>query len=193
MKKFNAKDILIPTIVLFLIAFVCTALLAVTDSFTAKKIEDSKIQNEIDTRDKVFPNAKRYGKDEKISYENKDYTYCAALDAQGNIIGYVFTTNAKGYGGDVVVMTGIDSKNGKVTGVETLEMTETAGLGMNAQNPSFRNQYVGHTGQFEVVKNNPTGDHEIQALTGATITSKAVTTSVNLAISLFETVTGGGK
>ena len=191
-KRFNAKEILTPAIVLFLIAFVCTALLALTNNFTAKKIEDSKEKGEIATRDKIFSQAKKYGEDKKIAYENQDYFYCTAIDEKDEIIGYIFTTKEKGYGGNIVVMTGIDNKNGKLTGVEILEINETAGLGMNAKNDSFKNQFVDSTGKFEVVKNGAK-DNQIQALTGATITSSAVTNAVNTAIDLYQTVMGGEK
>ena len=90
-------------------------------------------------------------------------------------------------------MTGI-SKDGKVTGVNLLETSDTPGLGLNAQDASFRDQYkqkVPDSGQFEVNKSGKTGDGQIAALTGATITSRAVTDAVNQAVKTFNTVKGG--
>ncbi len=82
-------------------------------------------------------------------------------------------------------MVGIDT-SGKVTGVSILSISETAGLGMNARNESFINQYIGKSGTIGICKNGAS-DTEIQALTGATITSKAVTSAVNTALSLYFT------
>lgn len=102
------------------------------------------------------------------------------------LTGYVFTTVSKGYGGDITVMTGVDS-DGAVTGIEFLTISETAGLGMNAQKDSFKQQFRGHAGKIGVSKNSPS-ENEIQALTGATITSRAVTSAVNEALTLYEEV-----
>ena len=88
-------------------------------------------------------------------------------------------------------MTGMDA-DGKVTGMEILAIEETAGLGMNAKKDDFKNQYNGNSGEFTVVKSDA-GENEIQALTGATITSQAVTDAVNNAVELFRTVEGGDK
>ena len=124
-----------------------------------------------------------------MSADGKDYTYYEGT-ASGDTIGYVFKTSAKGYGGDIDLMVGIDT-SGKVTGVSILSISETAGLGMNAKNESFINQYIGKSGTIGVSKNG-TSDTEIQALTGATITSKAVTSAVNTALSLYSQI-GGEK
>ena len=70
-----------------------------------------------------------------MSADGKDYTYYEGT-ASGDTIGYVFKTSAKGYGGDIDLMVGIDT-SGKVTGVSILSISETAGLGMNAKNESF--------------------------------------------------------
>ena len=187
MKKFSFKEIAVPAITLFLIAAICTAILAVTDGVTAPKIAENNLQAEIATRQLVFKEAKSFS-DVKTA---DNATYVEALDESGNIVGYVFTTSSKGYGGEIKVMTGI-SADGDVTGVEILSIEETAGLGMNAKKDDFKNQYVGNNGAFTVVKSNA-GDNEIQALTGATITSQAVTDAVNVAVETLKSVTGGDK
>ena len=61
---------------------------------------------------------------------------------------------------------------------------------MNAKNDSFLNQYNGKTGELGVIKNGTAAENEIQALTGATITSKAMTNAVNIAQSLYTQVGG---
>ena len=103
-----------------------------------------------------------------------------ALDKDGNVLGSVVVNVAKGYGGDISVMTGVD-KDGKVTGVNILSHSETAGLGANAVKESFRDQFVGLVKGITVSKDKP-GENSIDALTGATVTSRAVTKAVNAAI-----------
>lgn len=187
MKKFSFKEVGIPTVTLFLIAAICTAILAVTDMVTAPKIAENNAQAEVAARQLVFTDAKDFSDVKTVN----EATYVEALDEAGNIIGYVFTTSAKGYGGEIKIMTGMDAE-GKVTGIEILSIEETAGLGMNAKKDDFKNQYVSNTGDFTVVKSDA-GENEIQALTGATITSQAVTDAVNNAVELFRTVEGGDK
>ncbi len=79
--------------------------------------------------------------------------------------------------------------DGTVAGVNILSISETAGLGMNATNESFLSQFLGKSGTIGVLKNG-SSETEIQALTGATITSKAMASAVNQALALFETVGG---
>lgn len=86
-------------------------------------------------------------------------------------------------------MTGVDN-GGAITGVELLEISETAGLGMNAQKESFRDQFQGLSGSIGVAKS-AAGEGEITALTGATITSRAVTNAVNQALALYQSEIGG--
>ena len=74
---------------------------------------------------------------------------------------------------------GIDTE-GTITGLELLEISETAGLGMKATEKSFREQYVGiKADKVEYVKGGKTAANEIDAISGATITTKALTKAIN--------------
>ena len=97
-------------------------------------------------------------------------------------LGYVVTTTDKeGYGGDIQVTIGITT-DGTVNGVSILSLSETAGLGMKATEPAFYEQYHGkQTDHFYVAKDGGSGE-PIDALSGATITSRAVTGAVNAAL-----------
>ena len=99
-------------------------------------------------------------------------------------MGFCVVNSDKGYGGDVKVMTGVNLK-GKVTNVKILEHSETPGLGANADKEDFTNQYVDKENGIEVVKNSVKGN-QIRAISGATVTSSAVTRAVNFAITLAE-------
>lgn len=175
MKKI--KEYAAPTVVLFVICVVAALLLAITNDVTAPKIAEVNAQNEAAARQIVFADAASFGEE----FTNDDgIKLVPALDKDGSTIGYVVVTVEKGYGGDISVMTGVDLE-GKVTGVNILSMSETAGLGANASKESFLNQFAGKVFGIGVNKGTP-AENEIKALTGATITSKAVAKAVDAAI-----------
>ncbi len=89
--------------------------------------------------------------------------------------GFVIQTSAYGYAGDVVVLTGV-SNEGTVTGLVVRDLSETYGLGANAlTDTEFLSQYLETAGDAEIGSN-------VDAITGATVTSKAVTRAVNSAV-----------
>ncbi len=186
MKKFDLKEVLVPTLSLFLICAVVTLLLAGTNSVTKPQIEKLQIETANKTKAQVLSVAESFSDEKTVDLNGVTYAYFEGYDKDENVVGYVFTTSAKGYGGDIVTMVGV-LNDGTVSGMDFLSISETAGLGMNADTDEFKNQYVGKTGEIEVNKNTP-AENEIQALTGATITSKAVTNAVNIALELYEEV-----
>ena len=98
----------------------------------------------------------------------------------GKVIAYVVPAESKGYGGAIKMLTAV-SLDGKDLGYKILSHNETPGLGDNATKPKFSDQFKGKTAeQLEVVKV-PT-DKNIQAMTGATITSRAVTKGIKEAV-----------
>ena len=110
-KKFTPKEILVPTITLFLIALMATLLLSLVNSVTADRIAAATAAAEAEARQTVFSDADNF-----VEKDN----YYEATDADGNVIGYVFNTASKGYGGDVPVTVGIDV-SGTITGIEYTE------------------------------------------------------------------------
>lgn len=115
-----------------------------------------------------------------------------AKDGSGETMGYVVTTtSSEGYGGDIKISIGI-AADGTVQGVEILTIGETAGLGMKAKEPEFRAQFAGKQVEaFAVTKTGASADDEIDALSGATITSNAFTNAVNSGLAYFNNVIGG--
>ncbi|MBU3111887.1 RnfABCDGE type electron transport complex subunit G [Clostridium lacusfryxellense] len=111
-----------------------------------------------------------------------------------DIIGYTINVAPKGYAGPIELMVGISS-DGKVTGMKILSLAETPGLGANAPKPEFSGQFKNKPikEKLEVVKIAPTKDTQIEAITGATITSKAVTLGVNDAIDFYNSSLKGDK
>lgn len=188
MKNFKLSDILKPVIVLTAICLITSALLAYTNDITKDKIAQQNVIAAQEAQKKVLSQAKDF---ETVN-EGKDTEYVIGKDADGTIVGYVFTTtDPKSYGGEVKVMVGINT-DGTVSAVEILSINDTPGLGMNAKNATFLDQFIGKIKDIGVNKNEP-AENEIKALTGATITSSAVTRAVNTALAQFETVTGGAE
>ena len=106
---------------------------------------------------------------------------CTAGDA-----GYVITTTDKdGFGGNIQITVGI-KKDGTINGVSILSISETAGLGMKATEPSFYNQYVNKQADKFVVSKDGGDGEQIDAFSGATITSRAVTGAVNAALGYYQ-------
>jgi len=107
-------------------------------------------------------------------------------------LGYVIEAASNGYGGAVVVLTGID-ETGAVVKVKIGSHSETPGLGANADSDAFTDQYMAKSGHIGVAKQNP-GPNDIQAITSSTITSNAVTTAVNASLDYFNNnLLGGGN
>ncbi len=117
----------------------------------------------------------------------------SAQDASGSLVGYVVTVTTKeGYGGDIQFALGI-RLDGTVNGISILSISETAGLGMRAEEvlkPQFADKNVE---KFEYTKNGATSENQIDAISGATITTNAVTNGVNAGLYYFQTELEGGS
>ena len=115
-----------------------------------------------------------------------------AYDEDGTLLGYVLNvTDGEGYGGDICFSLGL-TLDGTMNGISFTTLDETAGLGQKAKESAFSSQFYGITvEQITLVKVTPTSEEEIQAISGATITSTAVTNGVNGALCYFTNVLGG--
>jgi electron transport complex protein RnfG len=117
-----------------------------------------------------------------------------AVDGSGNALGYVITVTAKdGSQGSITFSVGITNE-GTVNGYSITDISETPGLGMKAQEEDFYSQFEDKAvDQFTVVKQTPSSDDEIEAITGSTITSKAMANGCNAAIYYFQNALGGAQ
>ena len=179
------KTILITTLALTLICVVFTAALALTNEVTKDRIAVVQKQAEMQAMSRVLP-ADRY---EIGTFKLADAEYYTAVNAAGDIQGYIFTSSANGYGGAVKVMTGI-TPDGKIVAIEVLDASqETPGLGQNATKADFWEQFKGKSGRLNVAKSD-VGENDVKALTGATITSNAVKDAVNKALTSYKLIIG---
>lgn len=119
---------------------------------------------------------------------NADITEVAqALGTDGRVMGYVISvTSHEAYAGDLSLSVGI-LNDGTVKGVEMLSIGETAGLGMKADENEFKDQFKDkNVEKFTYTKNGEKGDDKIDAISGATITTNAVTNAVDSALVYFQ-------
>lgn len=119
---------------------------------------------------------------------NKDQWFEAKKD--GKVIAYVVPSESKGYGGTIKMLVAIGS-DGKVIDYNILSSNETPGLGDNAAKEPFKSQFKGKKQEDLAVVKDPSNKENIQAMTGATISSKAVTLAVKNAVSEVTEFTGG--
>lgn len=176
---------------LTLIAVLAAAALGYTNRITSQPIEDQRELAKQETMALVLPDAAQF---EEIAvpaeWQDRIVSASVGTDAQGNPVGYAVAAQQKGYGGPVNVMVGLDTA-GVLTGASILEHNETPGLGAEAAKPAFIDQYKDKTAPLTVVKNGNPGESEIQAVTGATITSRAVTGAANSAAEFVSTLAEG--
>ena len=98
--------------------------------------------------------------------------------------GYVVETmSPNGFGGALDMMAGVDN-DGNVTGIAIISHAETSGLGSKSTDPEWQAQFKGVNGTIGVTKDG----YQINAITGSTITSRAVCDGVNAAIAVVETL-----
>ena len=117
-----------------------------------------------------------------------------AKDASGETLGYAFTiTSSEGYGGDIQFAMGVQN-DGTLNGISILSIEETAGLGMKADTDEFKDQFKDKkVEKFTYTKNGAAADDEIDAISGATITTNAMTNGINAGLCAFRYVEGGAQ
>lgn len=115
-----------------------------------------------------------------------------AKDDSGNELGYAFTvTTTEGYGGDIQFTMGVRD-DGTLNGLSILSIEETAGLGMKANTDDFKNQFSNKkVDSFQYTKNKAESENEIDAISGATITTNAMVNGVNAGLCAFRYEKGG--
>ena len=180
------KDIIKPVCVLLAICVIIPLALSLTNRVTADKIAELEEKNSRETMANLIE-AEEFTENE-LEDGGESFTYYIAVK-DGETVGFIFKTAEKGYGGDVSVMTAVNP-DGTVKSVAILDVSnETPGLGQNAAKESFYSQYANKKSGISLLKNGAdTAKNEVNAVTGATITSTAVNKAVNTALEQFESV-----
>ncbi len=193
------------TMALFAITAVSGLLLGLVYEGTKEARAEQAEKTKMKAYQTVFEDASKFDKidlseDELqkfILYSDKEVVVNDVVEAKDEeaLMGYVVTVTAKeGYGGDIKFSVGVNL-DGNVTGISYLSIAETAGLGMKAKEDAYASQYVDKSldgdGDFIVNKDGSDGI-VIDAISGATITSRAVTKGVNAACQVAEAISDGG-
>ena len=171
----NWNKIFKPIVVLCVICIIITGALAATNSVTAPIIEAATLAAQEAARTELLPEATGFTKVD-VAAENVSDVYVS-----DNGVGAVITCNGKGYGGNITVMVAFSPDN-TVKQIKITEQAETQGLGSRiVSEASFQESFAGLAAEpFEVT--------DIAAISGATISSKAVTAAVNAAIEAYNQI-----
>lgn len=188
------------TISLMLITVIAGLLLGVVYEITKKPIAEEQQRAKEEAYKEVFADAQSFEEikinseatQKKLNKKGFDAAIDEAMqvfDKSGNLIGHVLTvTDHEGYGGNIQFAMGVKS-DGTVNGISFLSIGETAGLGMKATEDDFKKQFADKKVDcFVYTKDGAAADNEIDALSGATITTNAVTNGVNAGLYYISTL-----
>lgn len=201
-------SILKDTISITAITLVAGLALGVVQDITADPIAQQKLKAKQEAYKAVFPEAEKFGEvvlgdmAEELAVTLSENGYGAqnidevmtAFDSSDNEIGYAFTiTTSEGYGGDIQFAMGVQA-DGTLNGISILSIGETAGLGMKADTDAFKDQFKNkNVEKFKYTKSGASAEDEIDALSGATITTNAMTNGVNAGLCAFQYMEGGAQ
>lgn len=210
--KFDIKGIVKAVIVIFVITLVMGAALGAVYDITKKPIQEAALKAKEEAYKEIYPEAATIvsieEQSESITNEflndtlhtagYKDSTideFNLVADKDGKLIGtIVIVTNKNGYGGDIQLAVGISLAENKITGISFLTLNETVGLGMKANEAEFKNQFKDvPLGEISYTKTGSDSANVIDAISGATITTSAVTDGVNSAVTITGLILGGGS
>ncbi len=198
------KEMMKNTVIMLVITLVAGLVLGFVYQITKDPIAAQNAKKKQEACKEVFQDAANFeqievSETDAALWEEEGYAQesidevVSALDDSGSLLGYVITVTTKeGYGGDIQFAVGV-RVDGTVNGISILKISETAGLGMRAEEvlqPQFADK---QTEKFEYTKSGATSENQIDAISGATITTNAVTNGVNAGLYYFQTELRGGS
>ena len=171
-------------LVLIIVGLMSAGLLVSVYNYASPLIEENEKKALQEAIYKLMPEAVRYKKITKdgiVLYEG--------IDEKGNVIGYAFKAKGNGYQGEIELMAAIDTELKELKGIEILKSIETPGLGSEITEEPFKKQFHGLSVLPEITftKDKVTKDNEIQAITGATISTRSVVAILNSEIARIRT------
>jgi Na+-translocating ferredoxin:NAD+ oxidoreductase subunit G len=153
-----------PVVFLAIIVTVSVVLLIAINSFTSPVVESRRVEEITGLLENIFP--------EMSQYELEGEVYIIYQDNEK--AGYAFIASGSGYGGDIDILVGLDS-GFEIKGVSILSQTETPGLGSRITESLFTDQFKGLSLSDIALKSKSS---KIDAITGATISSRAVVNAI---------------
>ena len=183
------KQMLKDTAILCIITLIVGVCLAGVNALTREPIAKAEAEEKLAAYRQVFPEAANFetlpapGEDSMVSEA------MTAVDEAGEKLGYVFlSTSPNGYGGDISLALGVTNE-GEITAVTVLSMSETPGLGAKCTEADFLDQFAGmNVPEVTYTKTGKTQPNEVDAISGATISTAAVTEAVNAALAYAQSL-----
>ena len=169
-------------LVLTLTAVFVGGMLAGFFKFVEPKIEENRLREERQAVFSVLPNVADYRVIEKRIDKKDVVKIFRGVDKDGKLVGYAFLASGPGFQGIITMMVGLNVDMKHLTGLKVLEQVETPGLGDKIREKWFEDQFKGLSiePKIEYIKNRkPEKPNQIQSITGATITTKAVANIIN--------------
>lgn len=187
------KDVLLPVVVMTLVCVVVTLLLATVNAVTRDRIAELAVQADTAFKQTILPDATVFA-DRDVSAGHPDVSSVVeGSDASGASVGHVVTAVSRGYAGPVSVMVGV-APDGTILDVLVVEDDETPGLGKKVHEDYFLSAFdqKDATAVFSV-KPDDFNLTRIDAVAGATISSRAVADAVNKACAAYLALQGGAN
>ena len=184
MSQSNAKKIISLGVTLFIITAVTGTILGVVRDITLEPIRATQEKLREEALRGALPEAEEFSTLELAEGAESIIKDVQEGFSAGNTAGYCVTVLPRGYAGPIELVAGI-TNDGNLRAIRIMNQSETPGLGAKAVLPIFYEQFK-DAAQITVVKVAPAAPGEIQAISGATITSDAVATGVNAALSYWK-------
>lgn len=201
----NKSTIIHDAIALLVISLGCILALSFVYEITKAPILQQEMNKKLEAYQVVYKDAVNLKEDIElneqaatVSMVNLDAAFTTAkidevnqaYDGNDNLIGYIVKVSNRGYSGRIGMVIGL-SVEGEVQGLEIIEINDTAGLGDRVTEAEFRNQFINkRADRFVTSKTGATADNEINAISGATISTDGVVNGVNAAIAFLTEYSG---
>ncbi|MDO5716456.1 MAG: RnfABCDGE type electron transport complex subunit G [Tissierellia bacterium] len=178
--------------ILLLVAAIAAGVLAFTNSITAPIIEDREKEVALQAYKAILPDAdefQEWSAEQMKAIKETHSKVDSIVEAikNGEVVGYLFTTKGGGYGGDIVVITGITE--GKIAAIKILKHKETPNIGTKIEDPAYQERYAGVGAETNIQLVSSKKDaQEVEKISGSTVSSRGVVAAVNAAIDCYKDV-----
>ncbi|MDR3165183.1 MAG: RnfABCDGE type electron transport complex subunit G [Synergistaceae bacterium] len=187
----NAKKIILLGVTLFTITVITGLILGVVHDITLEPIRLTQERLKAEALKGALPDAEEFRIVQKTEDADDIIKDIQEALSGGKVLGYCITVTPRGYGGTIELVAGIKN-DGQLEAIRILNQSETPGLGAKSVLPDFYEQFK-NSDRITVVKTKPEAPGEIQAISGATITSSAVAGGANVALEYWRSHLAEGE
>lgn len=185
------KDMVLPVIIMTAVCVIMTLLLASANTLTRDRIAALAVQADQSSRVSILPEAAEFATLKVPDGSKNVSAVLEGKDVSGKSVGFILTSASRGYGGLITIMTGIGA-DGKIRAIQVIKDDETPGLGKRVREDAFLKPFVGKSASLVfTVKPDDTVLTHIDAVSGATISSRGTVDAVNIACAAYRAIKGG--